>query len=77
MAIFDFTGTLAPGEKTTKNINFIVNGAVTGIISNRVQLAEDDGFDIDSTPNNWTGLDYEDDDDFTNITVIKTISGNP
>ncbi len=77
MAIFDFTGTLAPGETTTKNINFIVNGAVTGIISNRVQLAEDDGFDIDSTPNNWTGLDYEDDDDFTNITVIKTISGNP
>ena len=75
------------GASTTIDINFIVDGSVTGLITNRAEISSDDGSDVDSTPDetdgndafsgddnlNGTGLDDEDDDDPASITVTETV----
>lgn len=74
-AISTFNGTLAPGASYGKDINFRVNDSVLGIVTNRAEITNDDGADIDSTPYNRNGYDAEDDDDSDYINIIRNYGG--
>ena len=54
---------LTTGSSTTIAINFIVNGSVTGSLTNRAEISTDDGTDIDSTPDETDGNDVFSGDD--------------
>ena len=41
---------LASGTSQTISINARVDGDITGTITNRAEISQDDGDDIDSTP---------------------------
>jgi uncharacterized repeat protein (TIGR01451 family) len=86
-AIYNTPIALVTGSSTTIAINFIVNGSVTGSLTNRAEISTDDGTDIDSTPDetdgndvfsgddnlSWNGIDDEDDNDPATITVTETL----
>ena len=82
-AIYNTPIALVTGGSQTISISFIVDGTLTGSLTNRAEISTDDGTDIDSTPDETNGndtfsgdnntggngIDDEDDNDPATITV--------